>query len=259
MTKLLTLLVAVLFSINSFSQDTTSVSQENIKPKKDKKQLNKWQDYLVVGINYNRFIGNGANESLGQKDISLGYDLGLYKTFAISNTFAFATGLNLNGFNINSDIIPLYNKTSENTVFWTIPEATSVKKNKMSLTYIDVPLEIRIRTKFKKTESSLEEENTTTTDNNYFKIALGCKIGYLLNSHTKYYGDYLGTDENLIAEKIKTKTYDIKYLEEIRYGVYGRIGYGRISAYYYYSLVDIFKADKGPQVQPFTAGLNLSF
>lgn len=118
---------------------------------------------------------------------------------------------------------------------------TSYKKSQISANYIDIPLEIRWRSRKYDPKSSL-------------KITLGGKVGFLFDSKTKVkYSEYGETKKSKQKEKFEMNT--------IRYGAYAKIGYGGFSAFYYYSISDLFKKDKGPMsttMYPMTFGLSLA-
>jgi hypothetical protein len=125
--------------------------------------------------------------------------------------------------------------------FIRIEDNIAYKKSKISLAYIDVPLEFRIKTK------------------KHFRIALGFKFGFLVNAHAKYKGNRFevagdgsaSTDGTTVKEKQK----DIKQVESFRYGPTFRIGYKWINLTAYYQISKVFKVDRGPQIYPISIGL----
>lgn len=122
-----------------------------------------------------------------------------------------------------------------------IPDNVSYKKSKVSLAYIDIPLEFRIKTR------------------KHFRIAFGFKVGFLINAHQKYKGNrfVIGSDglANSDGPVVKDKWKDIKQIESVRYGPTFRIGYKWINLTAYYQISKVFKVDKGPQVYPLSIGL----
>jgi len=118
---------------------------------------------------------------------------------------------------------------------------TSYKKSQINPNYFDIPIEIRWRSRKYDPKSSL-------------KVTLGGKVGFLFGSKTKV--KYTEEGENKI-----TKQKEKFELSTIRYGAYAKIGYGGFSAFYYYSISDLFKKDKGPMgttMYPMTFGLSLA-
>src|SRR5690606_13062477 len=95
---------------------------------------------------------------------------------------------------------------------------------------------------------------------NTFKIAAGFKIGYIIHSKDKYSGpNYLydaSGNQTLLGEEITMKTYDLPGINRFRYGVYGRIGYGRLAATFQYSFQPFFREGKGLDgITPISIGL----
>jgi len=79
-------------------------------------------------------------------------------------------------------------------------------------------------------------------------------MGWLIDSHTKYKGDdyiFETTDE------LGVKFRDVKNIETFRYGVTARAGWKFINVMGFFSLTDIFKKDKGPDVYPISVGISL--
>ncbi|MCK5102242.1 MAG: PorT family protein [Cyclobacteriaceae bacterium] len=118
---------------------------------------------------------------------------------------------------------------------------TSYKKSQINPNYVDIPIEIRWRSRKYDPKRSL-------------KVTLGGKVGFLFDSKTKvkYTED---------GEAKKTKQKEKFELSTIRYGAFAKIGFGGFSAYYYYSISDLFKKDKGPlgtTMYPMTFGISYS-
>ncbi len=152
-----------------------------------------------------------------------------------SGNFGIGYGLGFSSQNVHTDGFIFHDDSSHVSQLIKIPDSLDAEINKLSLNFIDAAFEIRLRT----SENSHGKK---------FKVSLGMKAGYLLQSHTKY-KDING----------KVKTYDIKNLENFQYGITGRIGYGGISASMYYSLAEIFKKDKGPALTPYSIGFSFTF
>jgi len=118
------------------------------------------------------------------------------------------------------------------------PNASGFKKSKISANYFDIPIELRWHHRKNDFKRSV-------------RVTVGGKVGFLFDSKTKV--KYSETGENKIAKQKEGLN-----LEQIRYGVYGKLGYGPIGAYYYYSFSQLFKKDQGPegtQANPMMFGL----
>ncbi len=112
----------------------------------------------------------------------------------------------------------------------------SVEKTQFSTHYVDIPLELRFYTK----------EN-----NRGFMVAVGGKVGRLLNAYTKVRYDQDGETK---TDKF-TRDYNIN---PWRYGVQTRIGFRGFHLTGYYGLSDLFEKDKGPQTNNFKVGLSIA-
>jgi hypothetical protein len=108
--------------------------------------------------------------------------------------------------------------------------STDYRINKLSLNYITIPAELRIRSANKPT----------------FRLSVGGRAGYLMNGHTKY-----------IDDDTKIKVYRIKNIDPLIYGVTARIGIGRVQIAGFYGLSEIFKKGKGEAgLAPWSVGFN---
>lgn len=123
----------------------------------------------------------------------------------------------------------------DNIVKDTSGNTYNYKKSKFSVTYMDFPFEFRYNAK------------------KGFRMSVGMKFGFVVSSLTKYKGDDLGGSGN----SLKTKEKDIKNLEKWRYGFTASVGYKWLEFYGYYSLINVFKSEKGPEIYPVSIGLNL--
>ena len=159
------------------------------------------------------------------------------KTFK-KQKFGIAAGIGFGSHNLYSDGL-LTNefdntgKPTGNIIFNKIPDSIDYKTNKLSVTYLDIPIEIRFHPKEK------------------IKVAAGFKAGILVNSHLKY----TGKDLSGSGDDVKNKSLKVKNTETLRYGITGRIGYKEFSISFFYSLSNVFESGKGPELYPISIGL----
>ena len=223
MKKIILLLFIVLLALQGFSQTIDESTR-----KKFSIVLDIFTDIWVdVPSNVDvRFINQGVNVSglydyrLGKSDYSFAFGIGLGSHNFYSDAFSVVDSVG------NSDLI----KISE------IYDGNSYKRNKISFSYFDIPIEFRMRTK------------------KDFRASLGFKFGFLVDSHTKYIGDdyiFNGTDQ------IHVKFKDVRNIEKFRYGVTARIGWKFINLTGFYSLTGLFKKTKGPDLYPISVGISL--
>lgn len=195
-------------------------------------------DHIVVDLSHNRFLT--VPNGIDQKHHSIGMSIYGFHDQPINkkSTLSLAIGLGFNASNYHTNGRIAYISNAENvikTVLKPLPENTSYLVNKLNLNYIDVPVELRIRTM----KASTEDERVTN-----FRLYLGFKAGILVNDHTKY-----------SAGEIKVKTYRIKNIMDYRYGPTIRIGFKKIALQGFYSLTPVFKEGLGPQMYPISIGL----
>ena len=124
-----------------------------------------------------------------------------------------------------------------------ISDSITYKRNKLSTAYIDVPLELRYRTK-------------PNDKGNSFKVALGVKGGFLLSNYTKFIGQ--GNNFGVSSTSTKYKKYDIPNIAKFRYGATVRIGYGPFNINAFYSLSPLFDKNAGPQITPISVGISFN-
>lgn len=170
-----------------------------------------------------RGVNQGAN-------INLMY----YSTFPKTN-FSIGTGAVLSMHNLYSNML-IEDLSADTTKFTKIPEGVDYKKNKISIAYLELPVEFKYTTK------------------SQFSFAMGMKIGLPINTHTKY----KGKNPNGNGKEIKVKEHNIKGINDYRMAATMRIGYQWISLFASYQLTTTFDKDKGPDLYPVSVGISIS-
>lgn len=232
MKRIVFLALAFLLSLPAFSQS------EQVK-----ERVNKAKDRFVFEMNINQMI----------RDKSTGFDLDgfsggfatyfMYDVVIKESPISIAPGFGVasDNYRINSQIV--FTDTTTNFVPWA--DSLSVKKSKMGLTYIDIPLEIRFRSK--------------PNNNNWqWKLSAGFKFGFLVGSKWKYKGEEYRGIRNDTEGTIKFKERGIPNLERFRYGVTARGGFGPFNLHFYYALSELFQDGKSVEMQPITFGLSIN-
>ena len=191
-------------------------------------------DRLIIDITLDNFAQRPANMEVNTIK-SRGVNVKLMKDKLIKNSrFSIGYGLAFGSQNFDTDRFILVDDTIGHTHFVAIDPNVDVKRNKLSVNYLDLPLELRFRSKPLKKDNQL-------------KLAIGFKIGVLLQSHVKYEDD-----------DGKVKFYNIDNLNKYRYGVDARLGYGIWGLNAYYSLLPLFDEDKAPTLIPLSFGLSIT-
>ncbi len=173
------------------------------------------------------------------------------------SSFSVAAGIGFTSHNLYSDQRYLYNAIEEKHDFY--PVNLDYDKNKISLNYLDVPVQLRYRTR--------DTERT-------FRIHAGMKAGYLVNAHTKYEGKtYMGPmgmqfpdhpdaegfdpPDQLVERTTKVKEHNLENIASYRIGLTAMVGYGRFNVYFYYPLTDIFEDNSAEDMRPLSLGVSL--
>jgi hypothetical protein len=126
--------------------------------------------------------------------------------------------------------------SEDTTYFQPIPDSIDYKKTKLVVSYLDIPLEIRYKSK------------------SDFRLAVGFKFGFLLRAHTKFKGnDYINDNSGVVVYKLSK----LSFLEKNRYGFTARIGYKWLNLWGYYQLSTLFQKEYGPEMFPISVGLTI--
>ena len=178
-------------------------------------------------------------DSIDNKFFNLGVNLDLLYDFQIAESnFSFAIGVGLGSHNFYSNAFVVEDSMNVSAFYpiKSLHPRTSYKRNKVSYTYFDVPLEFRLRT------------------TKGFRAAVGFKVGFLIDNHSKYRGDDYAFGTN---DKIHMKLKDVPNIEKLRYGITARVGWKYVNLMGFYSLTDLFTKDKGPETYPISVGISL--
>jgi hypothetical protein len=220
--KNILVVLLVLVSLNGFTQGVN----DEIKRK------------FTFGLDVFTDIWKDIPKTINTGTINPGVNIfGTYNFMIGKGGVSFSPGLGLGVHNMfNSSFV----FTNDNlTYFKPIKDTLSsppYKKSKFVATYLDIPFEIRYKSKSE------------------FRVAVGFKFGFLIMAHSKYKGDdYRDGTTNLVIYKKKK----IPYLENNRYGFTARFGYKWLNLWGYYQLSTLFQEGKGPEMYPISVGITI--
>jgi hypothetical protein len=187
---------------------------------------------------FNDFVLN-VPSGLKTRAIDQGVDLfALYNLPFGKSNFSFSIGLGMSAHNIYGNYT--VNKVGDTTKLEKIPVDVSYKRSKMTVVYLEVPLEFNLKTK------------------SDVKITVGGKVGYLIGSHAKYVGNAIDSMYMFNpGSKIKLKQQGIPNLQQFSYGPTVRVGYKWIAINCQYMLSTLFIKDHGPDMTLISVGLVL--
>lgn len=239
MKKLLFCIITLGMAFSGFSEDNDEVKTFD----ETKAVVNKAKDRLVIDLSVDMLFNKP--DSLKVKFFSRGLNAYfMYDVVIAKSHFSFAPGLGIgtNNYYINSSIVSDTNKT------YFVPinkDIYDYKKNKISVAYLDIPVELRFRSK-------PNEKGTS------WKLGAGFKAGINISNKWKYKGTDLSADPtDANKDDVKWKQFNIDYIQKFRYGVTLRGGYGMVNAFVYYSLSDLFKSGSA-RLTPFSFGIQLN-
>jgi hypothetical protein len=205
-----------------FAQTKDSLGEKPAKKIADPK------DHIVVDFSFDSY--RNWPDGISQKPYSLGGNAYLMWDYPFGyGPFSVAVGAGFSTHDVHTNGQITYTIDGKYTTFE--PITVKYSTNKFSMNYVEVPVELRLRTRGEKS----------------FKMTIGGKIGYAYNVHTKY-----------ADEDGKVKVYRIKNIDPIRYGVTFRVGYNKFNLQGFYALSEIFKKGRGePGMIPFSLGIGM--
>jgi hypothetical protein len=127
--------------------------------------------------------------------------------------------------------------------FTNVKDTNYFKKYKLATNYLEAPVELRFSSNPNDTRHSV-------------KVALGVKVGMLLDAHVK--GKELMNRQGNTLNDYKMKEYSKRFVNKNRLAATARLGYSSFSLFASYAITPLFKEGLGPVVRPITFGLTLS-
>ncbi|HEY0262469.1 MAG TPA: porin family protein [Chitinophagales bacterium] len=239
MKRILSAALLLVISLAAFAQkkDTTFISGPFIKDPTSKQYSKRFmkqsKDRLVLDLNATNWIQN--DPSLKTKAYSRGFNFYFMWDFQIKHSFfSIAPGLGVSQTNVytRSTLVD----TGGMAKFTPIADPSNIKTNKLTVTYLEIPLEFRFRTKPDKLE-------------NQWKFVVGFKAGVRVDGYTK------------TTTKDPKQTTILKPYPDLnlfRCGPTLRIGYSAFNITAYYGVLGLFKKDKGPQINEFSVGISFN-
>lgn len=175
------------------------------------------EDQFYLNITYNTL--QKRPDGLKQNKLSPGLAFGFLRDMPLNEkrTTAIAAGLgySLSVYNQNLGIIDVNNVTTYSILD---PDNITFSKNKLSLHYVDLPIEFRWR-------------NSTPDSHKFWRVHLGVKLSYL------FYDQYkLESSQGNVGQT------NLKDLNDFHYGVYLTTGWNTWNIYAYYGLNPLFKS-----------------
>jgi hypothetical protein len=195
------------------------------------------EDQFYFNFTYNNL--RNTPDGFRQNKFSSGIGIGFVRDMPINKkrTWSIATGLGYSLAIYNQNLV-IENTGSQISYQVIGTDITNYSKDKLSLHFIDLPLEIRWR-------------NSTPESHKFWRVYTGIKLSYLFNDQYK-----------LVSSDATIKISNNKDLNKLHYGVYLALGYNTWNIYSYYGLNSLFKSsaeiDNEP-IQMSTVNFGLMF
>ena len=234
----------IVASVLGFCLCTMAFSQTN--PDWKKKKLDRSADHLMVQLTFDGWGGapDSIKNRIGGLSRGAGIAFMLDKPFKSDPRWSIAFGLGINASNI------FFKKTSVdvkvNSIklpFRNLDTLDHFKKYKLVTAFVEVPIELRYVFSPEKEDKSL-------------KVAIGAKIGLLLDAHTK--GKTLQNKSGATINSYKLKEKENTFFNSSRIVATARVGLGHFSLVANYQITSLVKDVAGPSIRPYQIGLCIS-
>ena len=238
MRKLLVIVLVLVASMPAFSQTT--------KEKRNKDILSRSGDHLMLQLSSDHWLS--APDSVANHIKGLSRGLNVYvmmnKPFRADPRFSVAFGLGIGSSNIYFKRMNVNISAPKIADLFTATDTTDhYKKFKVSNTFLEIPIEFRFT-------------SNPGTPNKAVKVALGAKIGTMLNAHTK--GKILQNASGTTLSNAIVKTNTKSYFNTTRLALTARIGYGNFTLFGAYNMTAMFKDAVAADIKLLQVGITFS-
>ncbi len=223
-------------------------SQSNDLPKKIKMAVdaNRPADHFMVQLSSDHWTAMPDSISKNQSGFSRGLNIYIMKDKVFKNSpkFSFGIGLGIGSSNIFFKKMNIDIKSNGTKLPFNDAAATNhFKKYKVSLSYLELPLELR-------------HSSNPANANKSWKFAIGGKVGTLINAHTK--GKTLLDNNNKSINNYIQKENSKRFFNSTRFSGTARFGYGVFSLFGAYQLNSVLKDGAGAPMKLYQVGITLS-
>ena len=200
----------------------------------EKEKLRKY-DRVIFDITYCDW--HGDRDYFQSPWNSIGFNTAAMFDVILSkkNTVSFGWGLSFSHFSNKTDLQFQSDYDNNVTTISDFPSGSEPDRTKFAANYLEIPLELRFRTKGYR----------------HFKVMLGGKIGYQLNALTK-------TTNTVNGQRQVVKTFGFPDENPLRYGATVRIGIRNWAIYGAYYFSPLFTNSESVQLTPITMGVSIS-
>lgn len=224
----------LLFTLFTIALSAATLAQTAPTSTPSLKKVGSMQDNLILSIGLTNWVTTPASMEVNIFQSREFSAMVMGERMIPSGKFGLGLGFGFSSQNVHSDAMLNTTIDGSKSYFSKIDDNADYDINKVSLNFIDAQLELRLHTAPNQKEKR-------------FKFNVGIKGGILVQSHEKFKNDE-GT----------YKKSGISNLNKYQYGAVARLGYGNWAVGGSYSLVEIFKVGKGPELVPYSFGVYLT-
>lgn len=205
---------------------------------------NRSNDHFMIQLGYDSWAGKPDTIKTKGLSRSLNVYFMLDFPFKTDPRFSIGLGAGISGSSIFFDntLIGIAGAGTKLN-FRNVSDTNHYKKYKLSTAYAEVPVELRFAANPEANSKSL-------------KLAIGAKIGTMLNAHTKGKNLLGKTGATLNAFTVKESSK--RFFNSTRLAATGRVGYGVFSIFGSYQINNFLKEGAGPELHPYSIGISLS-
>ena len=205
---------------------------------------NRSNDHFMIQYGFDKW--SGTNDSTTPSGFSRHFNMYfmLDKPFKNSPKFSVGLGVGVGSSNMffESKSIDL-KSASVRLPFTKLDSANHFKKYKLTTVFLEAPVELRYN-------------SNPLNSNKGFKMALGVKVGTLVNAHTK--GKTLVNKAGNTVTDFIMKENNKRFFNSTRFALTGRVGFGIIALQGSYQVTSLLKDGSGPVINPYSIGLAIS-
>jgi hypothetical protein len=245
---LLTSTFAILLLVANAQRDSVNSQSTNQASKpvnwKNIDLSNRSNDHFMLQYGFDNWSGKPDSiETSGFSRFTNVYFM-LDKPFKTNPRFSVGLGAGIGSSNIFFDGTYVNIKSSATRLpFSNVDSTDHFKKFKLTTVFLEAPVELRFNT-------------DPANSNKSFKVALGVKVGTLINAHTK--GKTLVSKGGQTINDYIAKESSKRFFNSTRLATTARVGYGIFSLYGAYQVTSILKDAAGPEMRPYSIGISIS-
>jgi hypothetical protein len=241
-------------SFTSGAQDSIVVKKPDtvaVVKKTDWKKVNlgnRANDHFMIQFGYDAWAGKPDTINITGFSRHFNFYLMYDMPFKTAPRMSVAAGLGVGSSSIFFDNtnVDIAGKVNPVRISFLNAENTNhFKKYKISNTWLEVPVELRF------VSDPLHSGRS-------FKVAVGAKVGTMIDAHTKGKNLVNSTGSSLYGTKYIEKEKSKKFFSNAKLAATLRAGYGPFTVFGSYSITKLFKDNQGPDVHLYSVGLCLS-